>query len=189
MSEIVIHTSHHTHNVIGTGSGDPQKMDPGASRETLDHSIAYIVAVALQDGAWHHERSYAPTRAGRPDTVRLWQRIRTVEDPEWTRRYHDPAEPAFGGRIVVTLEDGTVIEDELGVADAHPRGARPFGRAEYIAKFRSLADGVLAPAEQDRFLSTAAALIELGPDDLPGLTIRADDDLLGVSVARGIFDR
>ena len=188
VSEVSIHTSHHTHNVIGTGSGDPQKMDPGASRETLDHSIAYIVAVALQDGAWHHERSYAPTRAGRPDTVRLWHAIQTVEDPEWTRRYH-AAEPEFGGRIVVKLEDGAVIEDELGVADAHPRGARPFGRAEYITKFRSLADGVLAPAEQDRFLSTAAALTELGPGDLPGLTIRADADLLGISVAGGIFDR
>ncbi|MGE3234922.1 MAG: MmgE/PrpD family protein, partial [Thermoleophilia bacterium] len=188
VAEVVIHTSHHTHNVIGTGSGDPQKMDPRASRETLDHSIAYIVAVALQDGTWHHERSYAPTRAGRPDTVRLWHAIRTEEDPEWTRRYH-AGEPEFGGRIVVTLDDGTVIEDALGVADAHPRGARPFGRAEYVGKFRALADGVVAPAEQERFLATAAALPELGPDDLPGLTVRADADLLALSVARGIFDR
>src|SRR5690606_30521312 len=39
---IVIHTSHHTHYVIGTGANDPQKMDPKASRETLDHSIMYI---------------------------------------------------------------------------------------------------------------------------------------------------
>ncbi len=188
VAEVVIHTSHHTHNVIGTGSGDPQKMDPRASRETLDHSIAYIVAVALQDGTWHHERSYAPTRAGRPDTVRLWHAIRTEEDPEWTRRYH-AGEPEFGGRIAVTLDDGTVIEDELGVADAHPRGARPFGRAEYVEKFRTLAEGVVARAEQDRFLAAAAALPELGPGDLPGLTIRADADLLALSVARGIFDR
>ena len=188
VEEIVINTSHHTHNVIGTGSGDPQKMDPRASRETLDHSIAYIVAVALEDGAWHHERSYAPTRAGRPETVRLWHTIRTVEDPDWTRRYHAD-EPEFGGRIVVTLEDGTVIVDELGVADAHPHGARPFGRAAYVEKFRSLTDGVLAPAEQKRFLRTAAALPELGPDDLAGLTIRADADLLALSVARVIFDR
>lgn len=186
--EIVIRTSHHTHNVIGTGSGDPQKMDPRATRETLDHSIAYIVAVALEDGVWHHERSYSPTRAGRPSTVKLWHAIRTVEDPEWTRRYHE-AEPEFGGRISVTLEDGTVIEDELGVADAHPRGARPFGRAEYVGKFRALADGVLSEAEQERFLATVAALPELGADDLAGLTITADADLLALSAARGIFDR
>ena len=62
VADIVIETSHHTHYVIGTGANDPQKVDPEASRETLDHSIMYIVAVALQDGAWHHVRSYAPER-------------------------------------------------------------------------------------------------------------------------------
>src|SRR5690606_4827325 len=36
VESIVILTSHHTHYVIGTGAGDPQKMDPMASRETLD---------------------------------------------------------------------------------------------------------------------------------------------------------
>src|SRR5258708_6783219 len=59
VKSIVIHTSHHTHYVIGTGANDPQKMDPTASRETLDHSIMYIFAVALEDGGWHHEKSYA----------------------------------------------------------------------------------------------------------------------------------
>ena len=73
--------------MIGTGANDPQKMDPKASRETLDHSIMYIFAVALQDGRWHHVDSYAPRRAGRADTVRLWHKIETREDPEWERRY------------------------------------------------------------------------------------------------------
>src|SRR5690606_5238985 len=85
---IVLHTSHHTHYVIGSGSGDPQKYDPTASRETLDHSIPYIFTVALQDGAWDHVGSYAPERAARPDTVALWHKVTTAEDPEWTRRYH-----------------------------------------------------------------------------------------------------
>ena len=48
IKKIEIYTSHHTHNVIGTGANDPQKMDPNASRETLDHSIMYIFAVALR---------------------------------------------------------------------------------------------------------------------------------------------
>ena len=100
IEKIVLHTSHHTHYVIGTGANDPQKMDPKASRETLDHSIMYIFAVALQDGTWHHVDSYTPKRAGRADTVRLWHKIETREDAEWTRRYHsiDPAEKAFGAR-------------------------------------------------------------------------------------------
>ena len=33
-------------------------MDPKASRETLDHSIMYIFAVALEDASWHHVNSY-----------------------------------------------------------------------------------------------------------------------------------
>ena len=57
IKKIDIYTSHHTHNVIGTGAKDPQKMDPKASRETLDHSIMYIFAVALEDGDWHHVKA------------------------------------------------------------------------------------------------------------------------------------
>ncbi|MHC5655794.1 MmgE/PrpD family protein [Stappia sp. ICDLI1TA098] len=190
VKSIVIHTSHHTHNVIGTGANDPQKMDPGASRETLDHSIMYIFAVALEDGGWHHERSYAPERAGRAETIALWHRISTVEDPEWTRRYHsrDPGEKAFGGRVVVTLQDGTTIEDELAVADAHPLGARPFTRPDYINKFRSLCDGIVAEAEQARFIATVERLVELRPDELAGLTFTVAPERLGEVTAFGIFD-
>jgi 2-methylcitrate dehydratase len=113
IESIVIHTSHHTHYVIGTGSGDPQKFDPNASRETLDHSIMYIFAVALQDGEWHHIRSYLPERARRADTVRLWRKISTAEDPAWTARYHeaDPHQLAFGGRVEITLKDARTIVD------------------------------------------------------------------------------
>jgi 2-methylcitrate dehydratase len=190
IESIVIHTSHHTHYVIGTGANDPQKMDPKASRETLDHSIMYIFAVALEDRGWHHERSYAPERANRPETVALWRKITTVEDPAWTKRYHshDPAEKAFGGRVVVTLRDGTVIEDELAVADAHPLGAKPFRRGDYVNKFRTLAEGVVAPAEQDHFVATVERLTSLKPEELGQLNFQAEHPLPGTATARGIFD-
>ncbi|MFC9251849.1 MmgE/PrpD family protein [Amycolatopsis thailandensis] len=184
IERILIHTSHHTHHVIGSGSGDPQKYDPRASRETLDHSIPYIFAVALQDGAWHHERSYDRARATRPDTVGLWWKVATVEDPEWTRRYHAP-EPAFGGRVEITLADGTVLSDEIAVADAHPAGARPFAREQYIAKFRTLADGVIATADQDRFLDTVTRLAELDAAEVAGIALPAGLDAAPKS--KGIF--
>ena len=188
--DIVIHTSHHTHHVIGTGANDPQKMDPKASRETLDHSIMYIFAVALEDGGWHHERSYAPERAARPATVALWHKISTVEDAGWTRRYHsrDPSEKAFGGRVVVTLQDGSVIADEIAVADAHPLGARPFARRHYVEKFRALAEGIVTPTEQARFIGTVERLERLAPDDLGGLTFAVNPVLIGQTARQGIFD-
>jgi len=175
IASIVLATSHHTHFVIGSGANDPQKYDPTASRETLDHSIPYIFTVALQDGAWHHGDSYSPERASRPDTVALWHKVTTVEDPEWTRRYHskDPAEKAFGGRVEITLTDGSTVVDEIAVADAHPLGTRPFGRAEYVAKFRTLSEGVLEPAEIDRFLGVAERLPSLSAIELGGLTVNA----------------
>ncbi|HWT49207.1 MAG TPA: hypothetical protein VN255_11725 [Mycobacterium sp.] len=191
IATIVLHTSHHTHVVIGTGSGDPQKFDPDASRETLDHSLPYIFAVALQDGSWHHERSYAPERAHRRDTVELWHNISTVEDPEWTRRYHstDPAERAFGARAEVTLKSGEVISGELAVADAHPLGAQPFQRRQYVQKFTELADEVVEPAERRRFLAAVDSLADLEAGALAALNVVVGSRVLdgAPSIPPGIF--
>jgi 2-methylcitrate dehydratase len=173
IEKIVINTSHHTHYVIGTGANDPQKMDPKASRETLDHSIMYIFAVALQDGVWDHDASYAPKRAGRADTVRLWQKIETREDPEWTRRYHslDTSEKAFGARVEIRLKDGSAVEDEMAVANAHPLGAKPFELADYVHKFRRLTDGVISTRESNRFLETVQNLARLSAEELGALNV------------------
>ena len=163
IESIKLHTSHHTHYVIGTGSGDPQKMDPKASRETLDHSIMYIFAVALQDGRWHHVDSYTSERAGRIDTVQLWHKISTVEDASWTERYHDPnpENKAFGAKVEIRFKDGTSLVDELALANAHAHGAKPFQRADYIRKFQTLTDGILDPSESKRFLDVVQSLESL----------------------------
>ena len=173
IKSIDIYTSHHTHNVIGTGANDPQKMDPSASRETLDHSIMYIFAVALEDGSWHHVKSYTPERARRISTVELWKKIKTFEDPEWTKKYHhpDPKQKRFGGKVVITMKDGSIVSDELGIADAHPNGRRPFTRSNYIEKFRSLTDGIITSSESKRFLKNAQNLKKLGTKELNKLNI------------------
>ncbi|HEX5877752.1 MAG TPA: MmgE/PrpD family protein [Actinomycetota bacterium] len=189
VERVVLHTSDHTHNVIGSGARDPEKLDPAASRETLDHSVMYIFAVALQDGRWHHHDSYTPERAARPDTVRLWQRVTTVEDPAWTARYHDPdpAGRAFGGRAEVHLAGGEVVTAELAVADAHPLGAAPFARPDYLGKLATLADGIVAAAELDRFAGLVERLGELDPGELGGLTVAAAHLAGAAPDRRGIF--
>ncbi|WP_421725770.1 MmgE/PrpD family protein [Bauldia sp.] len=168
-------TSHHTHNVIGTGANDPQKLDPTASRETLDHSIMYILAVALQDEGWHHVASYLPERAAQPDTVALWRKIETEEAPIWTERYHstDSEEKAFGGELIVTFDDGSTLSESITVADAHPLGARPFGRDQYIEKFQTLTADTVSHEERDRFLRTVLSLDTLPADELSGLNVEA----------------
>lgn len=180
IEKIVIHTSHHTHSVIGTGAADPQKFDPNASRETLDHSIMYIFAVALQDGRWHHVDSYTRERASRPDTVKLWRSIETREDPEWTRRYHetDPATKAFGGRVVIHFQDGSRIEDEMAVANAHPLGAKPLGRDGYLQKFMALTGQIITSQESRRFLDEVQRLSALPSVELPGLNVELPEGAL-----------
>lgn len=179
VESIVIHTSYHTHNVIGSGANDPQKYDPNASRETLDHSVPYIFTVALQDGAWHHVHSYQPERANRLDTVQLWRKVTTAEDPVWSARYlsTDPDEIAFGARVEIELTSGEKVVDEIEVADAHPRGEKPFGPEEYINKFLKLSEGMISPSEAQRFIEfvqridklSAEEVMQLNPVALPGV--------------------
>jgi 2-methylcitrate dehydratase len=192
IAQIEIHASRYTHRIIGTGSGDPQKFDPGATRETLDHSAMYIFAVALEDGRWHHIDSYLPTRAARLSTVRLWKCIRTVEDPGWTRRYHaqEPGQRALGARVVMTMEDGSTIEDEIAFADAHSYGARPFGRDDYIGKFHALAADYAATRERERFLAAALAAPTLPAGTLQELTVEVPPNARKCAGLRpGLFER
>ena len=173
ITKIEIHTSHHTHYVIGTGANDPQKMDPNASRETLDHSIMYIFAVALEDGTWHHIKSYTPERAKRKSTVELWKKIKTFEDPAWTEKYHhkDPREKCFGGKVVITMNDGSIVSDELGIADAHPNGKRPFVRSNYVEKFKALTDDIISIKESKKFLRNIQNLKKLSSREIQKLNI------------------
>ena len=175
IKEIIIHTSHHTHYVIGTGSGDLEKQDPKASRETLDHSITYIFAVALEDGKWDHIDSYTPERASRPQTIKLWHKIKTCEDKKWTKLYHhpDPLERSFGGRVEIVFKDGFRIVDEKRRADAHPAGARPFQRKDYIRKFRELSSAAdITEEEKDRFLSLVQKLPELSAEEVGQINVQ-----------------
>jgi 2-methylcitrate dehydratase len=189
IKKIDIFTSHHTHYVIGTGANDPQKMDPNASRETLDHSIMYIFAVALEDGDWHHIKSYTKTRANRKSTIKIWRSIKTYEDKKWTKKYHDPnpKNKAFGAKVVVTLNNGKKITEELDRADAHPYGARPFKRQNYINKFLTLTDGILDKKESSRFLKTVQNLKSLKPGELHKLNIEVRKSKLKQNNKKGIF--
>ena len=191
IQSVVIHTSHHTHTVIGSGSNDPQKYDPCASRETLDHSLMFIFAAALHTGFWHHVKSYAPEIVQHLQIVDLWNKIQTVEDPQWTARYHaaDPNQKAFGGRVEITFSDGRQLSEEIAVADAHPLGARPFTRDDYVRKFQTLTEGLISEEESSRFLSVATRLAELKPAQLADLNIVLPPGRLACAMRdnRGIF--
>ena len=189
IKKIDIYTSHHTHYVIGTGANDPQKMDPKASRETLDHSIMYIFAVALEDADWHHVKSYTKARANRKSTIKIWQSIKTHENKKWTKKYHDPnpKKKSFGARVVVTMKNGKKISEMLERADAHPYGSRPFKRNDYIKKFKTLTDNIISRKESLRFIKIVQNLKKLKNGQLTKLNIVVDKKYLKKNYKLGIF--
>ena len=189
IKKIDIYTSHHTHYVIGTGANDPQKMDPKSSRETLDHSIMYIFAVALEDADWHHIKSYTKSRAARNSTIKIWHSIKTHEDKKWTKKYHDPnpKNKSFGAKVIVTLKNGKRLSEELDKADAHPYGARPFKRENYINKFLTLTENIISKNESNRFLKTVQNLRKLKSGQLNKLNIEIKKSKLKRNLKKAIF--
>ena len=69
------------------------------------------------------------------------------------------------------MKDGSVVSEELGLADAHPNGRRPFTRSNYIEKFKSLTDGVITISESRKFLRNVQNLKKLSARDVIKLNI------------------
>lgn len=109
----------------------PEKWDP-RTRETADHSLPYLLAVALEDGEVTR-RSFTPERVADPALRPLMDRIAVTERPEFTERYPDE----LRSRVTVRLRSG----DEVSSETAHPKGhaRNPAGDAEIDAKFSGLA--------------------------------------------------
>lgn len=99
------------------------------------------------------------------------------------------AEARFAIRAEITLRGGAPIVDELAAADAHPAGARPFGRNDYVAKFTELAEGVIDRREQQRFLDVAMCLNDLKRGSLGMLNPLVDNRILAEQspITYGIF--
>ena len=191
IASVVLHTSHHTHYVIGSGANDPQKYDPSASRETLDHSIPYIFTVALQDGEWHHERSYAPERA---DRARHRRAVAQGHHRRRTRSGRAATTPTTRPRRRSAAASRSPsptarrIVDEIAVADAHPLGARPFAREQYVHKFRTLADGGARGRPRSSDSSTPRSdLPNSPPTSSTGSPSRRSRPLARPSAPKGLF--
>ena len=69
------------------------------------------------------------------------------------------------------MKSGSTISDEINVADAHPAGARPFKREQYIEKFKTLTKGIISNSESERFLSNVQKLKKLKSNQLNSLNI------------------
>jgi 2-methylcitrate dehydratase len=135
---------------------EPEKWSP-QTRETADHSIPYLVAVALQDGAVT-PASFSPQRIHDPALRSLIDRMTVDADPEFSRRYPDE----INCRIEITTTSGEQRVAQTAYPKGHPRN--PMSDAEINSKFRSLTTELLTVQQCDRALDLLWSL-----EDQPSL--------------------
>ncbi|MFI6347546.1 MmgE/PrpD family protein [Streptomyces sp. NPDC050560] len=133
-------------------AGDPAKWSP-ETRETADHSLPYLVAVALVHGPVT-VRSFDPERLADPEVRALLARVTVREDPGFTARW--PGEAPC--RVTVTTHEGRTRTAERTHPLGHP--ARPLSRQSVETKFTTLATPLLGPEGAARALEGLRGVAE-----------------------------
>lgn len=148
------------YRIIGGGEeGDKTVVH---TKEEADHSLPYLVAVALLDGEVMPEQ-YDTTRIHAADVQALLRRVSVRPNAEFSRRFPDE----MPCRVRIILRDGRSLTREL----ADYPGFRSRGRTWEAAreKFERLAAPYTTAATRDQIALTVADLDQLRVADLTRL--------------------
>jgi len=104
------------------------------SKEQADHSLPYLLAVALLDGAVMPVQ-FKPDRIIKPDVQSLLKKVSVRPNHEYTEEYPEKM-PA---KITVRLSDGKIVEHE--VQDYPGLASHPFTWEDSVEKFDRLVAG------------------------------------------------
>jgi len=138
---IEVFTYHFAWFEIGSGA---EKWKP-TTRETADHSMPYVVAAVLIDGAYT-DAIFAPERFQDRRTLDLMKKITIAEDAEFNRRYPG----SLPCRMTITLKSGGQRTAELSNPIGHHD--RPMSDAQVVEKFRGLAGRKLSADRMQKIL-------------------------------------
>jgi 2-methylcitrate dehydratase len=152
------------YDIIGGGEEGGKKVI--RTKEQADHSLPYLLAVALLDGQVMPEQ-FTPERIVRPDVQQLLQRIDVRPAADLTARF--PAEHAC--RVRVRLAGGLTLSAEK--SDYQGFVTRPMGWEPVREKFERLAEGHMEPALAAELAETVRSLEEHDTRDLTALLARA----------------
>ena len=111
------------------------KQGPLDNPADRDHCIQYMVAVPLIFGRLTAD-DYEDEVAADPRIDALRARIHCVEDPQFSRDYHDPDKRSIANGLTVVLTDGTVLDEVLVEYPIGHRRRRAEGIPLLEAKFR-----------------------------------------------------
>jgi 2-methylcitrate dehydratase len=150
VKEIAIHTFEASYNIIG------KYLEAWAprTRETADHSLPYCTAVALLDGDVTLAQ-FDPERFSKPDILALTAKVRVHLDDSLTPRYPR----GIPNRIVITLDDGRVLTQEVEFPRGH--AMNPMTDGEVESKFRAMVEPRYGREKADRILAACWNLEDL----------------------------
>jgi 2-methylcitrate dehydratase len=147
-------------DIIGGGEeGDKRQV---RSKEEADHSLPYLLAVALLDGQVLPEQ-YLPERIVADDVQQLMRRVDVRPDPGLSRRFPEQ----HSARVRLHLRDGRVLEREQH--DYEGFDTRPMSWEAVAAKFDRLAERHVEPERRAQLRDAVSELDELGAEELARL--------------------
>jgi len=91
----------------------------------------------------------------------LRKRIRCVEDPQFTKDYHDPAKRTIPNALTVTLNDGTVLDEVVVEAPLGHRLRREEAKPEILAKYKRHLEAHFDAARVNQLLELGSNRAEL----------------------------
>ena len=112
------------------------KSGPLHNPADRDHTIQYMVAVPLLFGRLTAS-DYEDAVAADPRIDALRAKITCVEDPAFTRDYHDPEKRSIANAMTIELTDGTVLPEVLVEYPIGHKRRRVDGIPLLEAKFRT----------------------------------------------------
>jgi 2-methylcitrate dehydratase len=143
--EIASHEAGYT--ILGR---DPEKWNP-STKETADHSLPYIVAMALLEGKIENS-TYSEKKYRDPRVLDFLKKITVVEDRELTAKYPE----AVANKITVKLSSGRVITKQVDYHKGHPKN--PMSDKEVEDKFERLTRRYLSPNQSRKILDSVWSL-------------------------------
>jgi 2-methylcitrate dehydratase len=103
-----------------------------------DHCVQYMVATMFVFNRLEATDYPDGSEAATSELVEsLRQRISCVEDPQFTKDYHDPSKRTISNALTVTLKDGTVLEEEVVEAPLGHRLRREEAKPEILKKYKN----------------------------------------------------
>ena len=153
------------YHIIGGGEeGDKQRV---RTKEEADHSLPYMVAVALLDGDVSPGQ-YSPERIVREDVQSLLRKVTILPDEALSKRFPDQ----MPCRITIALKDGRTLRIEK--QDYEGFYARPMSWEKAAAKFELLAAPFTEATRRAAIVQTVADLETRDVAQLTGL-LRAEN--------------